>query len=333
MSGLSIPIPSPRPGFRTAASFVTDALRSAILSGVLLDGEPLRQDELAAALGVSRMPVREALRRLEAEGLVDFQPHKGAVVAELSTDEIDEVYEMRLLAECLVLRLSIPFLTEEDFDRAAAISGEIEVMDDFVRWSQLNRRFHETLYAGVARRRLRALISALNDAVDRYHRILLVQSDYAGRAHDEHRQILAACRHRDVEAATSLLSVHISAARDALIGLLRRHRNGARRCGGPAVGVARSAPPQRQASRRLGEDPLPRQPYADERAAPRLALDRQPAAMQLDERVRQRQSEPGAFVAPVELALDLPERFERDRDILRPHADPGILDQDIEGAG
>jgi DNA-binding GntR family transcriptional regulator len=191
---------------------------------VLADGEPLRQDELAVALGVSRMPVREALRRLETEGLVDVQPHKGAVVAELSTEEIREIFEIRLLAECLMLRLSIPRLTESQFDRAAAIIDESEGMEDFVRRNRLNRLFHETLYAGVARRRLPVLIASLNDAIERYYRLLLTQDEYTSRSQDEHRQLLAACRRWDVETATSLLSAHIAAARDTLTELLRRRR-------------------------------------------------------------------------------------------------------------
>src|SRR5689334_15832455 len=118
------------PRFRTASSFVSDMLRTAILTGVLKDGEPLRQDELAAALGVSRMPVREALRRLEAEGFVDFQPHKGAVVAELSAEEAEEIYEIRLTLECRRLRESIPHLTDGALDGAAVILDEMDTEQD-----------------------------------------------------------------------------------------------------------------------------------------------------------------------------------------------------------
>jgi DNA-binding GntR family transcriptional regulator len=226
MLGLAAIVAQTRPRFRTASSFVADTLRSAILSGTLGDGEPLRQDELAAALGVSRMPVREALRQLEAEGLVDFQPHKGAVVAELSPEEVEEIYEIRLMAECHALRQSIPYLTDDALDRAAAILDEIDAGQDLTRWGELNRHFHATLYSGVVRRRLNGLISSLNDAIDRYLRLLITQFNYESRSQDEHRQILAACRRHDVEAAATLLSNHISEGRNTMVEFLRKRRSG-----------------------------------------------------------------------------------------------------------
>lgn len=225
MLGLAAIVAQTRPRFRTASSFVTDTLRSAILSGALVDGEPLRQDELATVLGVSRMPVREALRRLEAEGLVDFQPHKGAVVAELAPEEVEEIYEMRLMVECHALRQSIPHLTDDALDRAAAILDEIDVGQDLTRWGELNQHFHATLYSGVVRPRLNALISSLNGAIDRYLRLLITQFDYENRSQDEHRQILAACRRHDAETATNLLAGHISEGRNTMVEFLRKRRS------------------------------------------------------------------------------------------------------------
>jgi DNA-binding GntR family transcriptional regulator len=227
MLGLAAIVAQTRPRFRTASSFVTDTLRSAILAGVLGDGEPLRQDDLAAALGVSRMPVREALRRLEAEGLVDFQPHKGAVVAELSPEEVEEIYEMRLMAECHALRQSIPYLTEDALDRAAIILDEIDAeQDDLARWGELNQHFHTTLYSGVVRRRLNALISSLNGAIDRYLRVLITQFNYQNRSQDEHRLLLAACRRHDVDTAMKILSLHITEGRNTMVEFLRKRRGG-----------------------------------------------------------------------------------------------------------
>ncbi|HKR26052.1 MAG TPA: GntR family transcriptional regulator, partial [Acidobacteriaceae bacterium] len=95
------------PGFCTANEFAVAILRKAIVQGVLNQGMPLRQDELAAALGFSAIPIREALRQLEAEGLVDFAPRHGAMVAPLSAEELTEVSEMRAVLEPLALRHSI----------------------------------------------------------------------------------------------------------------------------------------------------------------------------------------------------------------------------------
>src|SRR4051794_15630849 len=98
---------------QTIASMTVEALRERILRGDYPEGEPLRQDALADELGVSRIPVREALRQLEAEGLVTFNPHRGAVVSTLSLDEIEELFQLRADIECDLLRRAIPNMTPE----------------------------------------------------------------------------------------------------------------------------------------------------------------------------------------------------------------------------
>src|SRR4029079_610765 len=111
---------------QTIASMTVEALRERILRGDYPDGEPLRQDALADELGVSRIPVREALRQLESEGLVTFQPHRGAVVSTLSLDEIVELFELRAEIESDVLRRAVPLMTAEDDARAKVILDAYE---------------------------------------------------------------------------------------------------------------------------------------------------------------------------------------------------------------
>jgi DNA-binding GntR family transcriptional regulator len=217
-----------RPRFRTATSFVADTLRTAILTGTLDDGLALRQDELAGTFGVSRMPVREALRQLEAEGLVDFKPHKGAVVAQLPLEEIWEVYEMRLMAETFALRLSLPHLTAEALDRAAALLDDIDGERDVTRWGQLNRQFHATLYSGAPRKRLASLIDQLHGSIDRYLRFLLTSLAYEDRSRDEHRAILAACRAGDCDGAVEAMRQHLTGGGKVMVAFLR-HRDADRK--------------------------------------------------------------------------------------------------------
>src|SRR5690349_16661112 len=140
---------------QTIASLTVEALRERILRGDYPDGEPLRQDALADELGVSRIPVREALRQLEAEGLVTFNPHRGAVVSSLSLEEIDELFELRADIESELLGRAIPVMTKEELTRAT------EVLDEFrdalqageaTRWGQLNWHFHAALYAPANRK-------------------------------------------------------------------------------------------------------------------------------------------------------------------------------------
>src|SRR5919202_169118 len=111
---------------QTLTSMTLDALRERILHGTYPEGEPLRQDALAEELGVSRIPVREALRQLEAEGLVTFNPHRGAVVSTLSLGEIDELFELRAEIELNLLRRALPKVGAEDLARATEILDTYE---------------------------------------------------------------------------------------------------------------------------------------------------------------------------------------------------------------
>ena len=217
-AGLQRLIEQSRPRFRTATALVSDTLRMAIMDGSLGAGEALRQDSLAEAFGVSRMPVREALRRLEAEGLIEFIPHRGAVVAKAEPVDIAEVFEIRRLLETYALRGSVPNLTDEDFERAGELLDEIDREDDVGRWGDLNRRFHLTLYGGFPGKRLLAIIDAQHRAVDRYVRMLLASLDYRHRSQDEHREILRLCRERDPDSAAAALEAHLSEGPAQLLG-------------------------------------------------------------------------------------------------------------------
>ncbi len=121
------------------------------MRGDFPEGEPLRQDALADELGVSRIPVREALRQLEAEGLVTFSPHRGAVVSSLSLNEIDELFELRAEIECDLLRRAIPVATREAFRASDAKSSTNSATrsepGSRSRWGPLNWHFHAALYA------------------------------------------------------------------------------------------------------------------------------------------------------------------------------------------
>lgn len=209
---------------RTATLFVADILREAIATGTFAEGAQLLQNDIATALGVSRTPVRECLRLLEAEGWVEFSPHRGAVVATLSPDEVRQIFEIRFTLEALALKQSVPGLDPAVFEIAAGILDELDVERDIGRWVALNRRFHMTLYAG-AGERLISLIESQYDAVDRYLRLELVELDNAGDSQDEHRAILAACGQRDVAKAIALSEPHIAGAGTDLAEALERRRS------------------------------------------------------------------------------------------------------------
>lgn len=211
--------------YRTTPGLVAEVLREAILRNVLTGGQQLRQDEIAAHLGVSRIPVREALRQLEAEGLVTFFPHRGAVVSELSHQEVQEIYEIRIPLEATALRLALPRLTQQDLERAEAILEAIDRETEVAKWSGLNREFHTILYTPADRPRLLALINTLRTNVERYQRIYISLMQHKVNSQREHRQILEACRRRDVGTAVQALESHLGQAAQELVAYLRDGRD------------------------------------------------------------------------------------------------------------
>lgn len=188
---------------------IAEAVRAEILRGTWEPGHPLRQDELAAHFGVSRVPVREALRSLCAEGLAVWQPQRGFTVSRLKPDEARELLEIRTTLELQALRWAFPNIDRKVIETARAILGRAEACDGIDEWSDLNVAFHQTLLAPCARPLLLDMIRQLNNRVDRYIRVLILRADYRDQAEAEHRAILAAAEAGSVDAACMLLSQHI----------------------------------------------------------------------------------------------------------------------------
>jgi DNA-binding GntR family transcriptional regulator len=213
---------------QSLTSAVADKLREMIIRGEIQEGEQLRQDGLADEFQVSRIPIREALRQLEAEGLIKIIAHHGAIVSSLSSDEIGELFDIRALLECDVLRLSIPHLKEEDFKKAEAI---LDVFDKALwtesevgSWGRLNYQFHSTLYSRANRPRFMSIIQGLNNNGDRYTRLHLYLSRSFEQVRTEHRALLDFCRKRDLEAACDLLRCHIQSAGTTLKEAVQQRR-------------------------------------------------------------------------------------------------------------
>ena len=212
---------------QTLTSMTADALRERILRGRYPEGEPLRQDAIGAELGVSRIPVREALRQLEAEGLVTFNPHRGAVVSTLSLKQIQELFELRAEIEGDLIRRAIPHMTAEDHARAAEILDAYEVAlhaGQVTVWGALNWQFHSTLYAPADRELTMSIVSKLHQHSDRYLRMQLALTHGESRARHEHRAIAAAARKREAAKASTLLRGHILDAGRALVSFLEHER-------------------------------------------------------------------------------------------------------------
>jgi len=209
-----------------------------------LEGAQLRQDAIASQYHVSRIPVREALRQLDAEGLIAIVPNRGAVVPALSPDDVEELFSIRALLEPEVLKLSIPHLTEEDFAEADAVLreyiSELRRDDHVSSWGRLNWQFHSILYSRANQPRFLAIIRNVNNSGERYTRLQLYLTHGMKRANEEHHQILQFCRQRDVAKACKLLRQHIEYAGESLKQALQQKRNDAKINSGDGGGRSNS---------------------------------------------------------------------------------------------
>lgn len=206
-----LPRKAPNLGVTPSTSeIIAEHLREAIISGHLAEGEPVRQDDIAQAFNVSKIPVREALKRLEAEGLVDFHRNRGALVTKISEPELAQMFEVRVLLEVKAIRLAVPNMTEETFQKAEGICAEFIGEDDIGRWAELNWALHACLYEPAQRPFLMGLIRSIHDKVERYLRMQMSLSAGKERADHEHRDIVAACRNRDADLAAQLIEAHIN---------------------------------------------------------------------------------------------------------------------------
>ncbi len=195
---------------KTISAQVADAVRKRILSGEYKAGMQLRQEHLATEIGVSRIPVREALHQLHSEGFVTLVSHKGAVVSDISSDEIVELYELRARIETWLLTLAIPHMTRGDLDRArvsADLFGQEGEHSDYSH--ELNWNFHAALYAPSGRRRTIEIVAKIHQQIERHTRMMLSLAGSQSKSHQEHLTLLDLCGARDSERAVALLDTHI----------------------------------------------------------------------------------------------------------------------------
>jgi DNA-binding GntR family transcriptional regulator len=206
---------------------ITDELRRRILNGELAEGMSLRQERLAAELGVSRIPLREAIRHLEAEGLVTSELHKGTVVSSLSPSEIEELFGIRMQLETWLFGAAIPRMTEMDFARAEVVIEEASKTGDFENWSALNWRFHEALYSASGSTIALKLLRSVHDNAARYVNLQLAVMGDVEHELSDHHAMLAYARLRDVERGVDILRRHIArVSRNLLTSLSREAGKG-----------------------------------------------------------------------------------------------------------
>ncbi|MEB2401107.1 MAG: GntR family transcriptional regulator [Alcaligenaceae bacterium] len=210
----------------TATDRVYLELRKRILDGALAEGSPIRQDDIAAELGVSKIPVREALMRLQSEGLVSFTPNAGATVTVLTVADYVEMLDMRIAIECRALELAVPNMAASDIAHARALLDAYHAAITEEGWSELNARFHECLYAPANRPRLVALIKSVQDQMGKIMRQRVSAVAGHERSHRDHVKILDACERGDVDEAVALLRRHIEHTQREVQAYFRRKSAG-----------------------------------------------------------------------------------------------------------
>jgi DNA-binding GntR family transcriptional regulator len=205
---------------RTIAAEAAEILRQRILSGEFKAGQPIRQEQIAQELGVSRIPLREALKQLEAEGFVTIEPHKGAVVASLSPEEAAELFALRGRLEEWLLGEAIPRMREADFAQLDAIIDESRNLADLTHWGELNWRFHETLYRPAGRPLSLKFLKRIHDSLDRYLRLEHSLARNREQAYRDHQDLAELSRNGNVNGALEVLRHHIGRTAAALTAAL-----------------------------------------------------------------------------------------------------------------
>jgi DNA-binding GntR family transcriptional regulator len=232
----SVRIAAHASGVPSLAEVAYERVRAAILSGAVAAGAPLGQVELANRIGTSRVPLREALQRLEAEGLVVLRPRRGYIVTSLDRDEITDIFDIRMMLEERAGYVATLRATSEDIADVEALLRAMDGLavtyaDEAARFAEHNRAFHDRLYAGSARRQLCRLMGVLRTNVERFIRIGALIAGDMRRVNDEHHRIFEAFRARNARLVGRLCREHCEATRDRLLARLMHEAQAAARPG------------------------------------------------------------------------------------------------------
>lgn len=209
-------------GYRTIGQMVYEVIKEAILGGAFAPGEWLRQESLAVAIGVSRIPVRTALLQLESEGLVSFHPHRGARVRTLTSNQINEIYRLRTLLECYALGLSVPNMTKERAGALKSLAEQLDKQPAGGEFLDVRIQFYRELYDAENNPLLVQLIQELRNNVGRY----LLGFRFDRRHKLRHVQLAEYVSRGDLKAAESWLRAHLEQVRQGMVLTLETGADG-----------------------------------------------------------------------------------------------------------
>ncbi len=208
--------------YQNLPSIIVEELREAILEGEIKAGQRLKQEEIAQRFQSSLIPVREALRSLETEGLVTFYPNKGAIVSQLSSEEVRQIFETRIILEQGALSLSIPNLTEADIQEAVKYIELLDTANTGKELSHYNKGLHSALYRRCNNKYLLNMIDSLHQNVERYMRPYLLNEYNNELSQTYHRKIISAVQEKQIQKARENLETHMEMAMCDLINALNK---------------------------------------------------------------------------------------------------------------
>ncbi len=213
-------------GLRTVEEQVLQLVRLAIIKGDLSAGAVLKVEDLASSLGVSKTPVKQALKRLATEGFVQFSPYRSPVVAPLSADDAEEIYIMRMGLETLATRLGVDRLTPIALARLQDLCAQLDTLkDEPESFLSTDAEFHRTLYLCTRRESLVQRIAALYDASLRYIYLLMqARPNHLTSAQHAHHELLRACEEHDVQSASTIIAQSLQHSSDSIQRYLREER-------------------------------------------------------------------------------------------------------------
>lgn len=211
--------------YKPLRELVLDAIREAIISGTLKPRERLMEIQMAEELGVSRTPIREALRKLELEGFIVMVPRKGAYVADFSFKDIADIFEIRAALEGLAASLAAERITDEELEnmeRLMVEKAEAISQNDIERIVDVDTKFHEAIYQASRNKRLWNIISNLREQIQRFRATSLAHPGRSKQSLEEHRSIVEAIQARDAQASRQVAQEHIENAENSMIDAIKK---------------------------------------------------------------------------------------------------------------
>lgn len=211
--------------YKPLRELVLETIREAIINGTLKPRERLMEIQLAEELGVSRTPIREALRKLELEGFIVMVPRKGAYVADITFKDIADVFEIRASLEALAAGLAAERITEEEIEyleRHLVEKADAIAKKDISRLVEVDTKFHEAIYRASRNERLFSIINNLREQIQRYRSLSLAYPGRMKHSLEEHRLIVEAIQARDIPGARQAAQEHIENAENSMIESIKK---------------------------------------------------------------------------------------------------------------